>query len=367
MEDDKTKVEREEEIRHEVKKELPSTEKHKSESKSELKSEPVKDNNSSDSDKDFYDTSNKSNDSNKDSLTEKFRENPWVLSTLVLGVVTLILLVGGFGGITGGTITGGVVSEGEAGDAMINFANAQGAGAELVEVNDDGDFYEVILSINGQEMPVYVTKDGKYFTQALIPLDEAATPPIDRPTTTPPTGAPVDVSVDDDAVKGDLDAPVTIIEFSDYECPFCGRHYRDTLPQIISEYVDTGKVKLIFRDFPLGFHSKAQKAGEAAECAGEQGKYWEMHDKLFDNQDALSVDDLKAYAKELKLNTAKFDACLDNGDMEDEVKQDLADGQAAGVSGTPASFINGRFVSGAQPFSAFKKIIDEELAKVETV
>ena len=178
---------------------------------------------------------------------------------------------------------------------------------------------------------------------------------------TPPAGK-VQVSVDDDAVKGDSDAKVTIVEFSDYECPFCGRFYSDTLPQIRAQYVDTGKVKMVFRDFPLSFHPNAQKAAEAAECAGEQGKYWEMHDKLFDNQQALDVASLKSYAQQVGLKTADFNKCLDDGKMASEVSKDSSEGASYGVQGTPAFFINGKLVSGAQPFAAFKAAIDAELA-----
>ena len=158
-------------------------------------------------------------------------------------------------------------------------------------------------------------------------------------------------------------APVTIIEFSDYECPFCGKYFQQTYPQIVKEYVDTGKVKIVFRDFPLSFHANAQKAGEAAECAGEQRKYWEMHDKLFKNQNALEINSLKRYAKELGLNTKTFDDCLDSGKMASEVQKDFEDGQDAGVSGTPAFFINGIPLTGAQPFEAFKQIIEQEINK----
>jgi len=183
------------------------------------------------------------------------------------------------------------------------------------------------------------------------------------PTPTPaPTPAAVKVSLDDDAVKGEEDAPVTIVEFSDYECPYCGRFYSQTRDQIISEYVDTGKVKMVFRDFPLSFHQNAQKAAEAAECAGEQGKYWEMHDALYSNQQSLDVASIKGYAADLGLNTGDFESCLDNGDMAAEVQKDFTEGQGYGVRGTPAFFINGKLVSGAQPFSVFQQAIDAELA-----
>ncbi len=167
--------------------------------------------------------------------------------------------------------------------------------------------------------------------------------------------------LDDDDVKGDKDAPVTIIEWSDFECPFCARFYRDTLPLIEEEYIKTGKVKLVFRDFPLSFHQNAQKAAEAAECAGEQGKFWEMHDLLFENGVEGGVTTFKQYAKQLGLNTAKFNECLDSGAMASEVRKDTADGAAVGIQGTPGFLINGKLVSGAQPFSNFKQVIDAEL------
>ena len=184
-----------------------------------------------------------------------------------------------------------------------------------------------------------------------------------RPT---PTGAvaagpPTDVSADDDPSKGDANAPITIIEFSDFECPFCARFYQQTLPQLEKEYIDTGKVKFVYRDFPLSFHPNAQKAAEAGECADDQGKFWEMHDKIFDNQNAISINDLKGYAADLGLDTDEFNSCLDSGKHSAEVQKDFKDGQAARVSGTPAFFINGVKLVGAQPFSAFQQIIESQL------
>jgi len=119
---------------------------------------------------------------------------------------------------------------------------------------------------------------------------------------------------------------------------------------------------LVFRDFPLGFHDKAQLSAEAANCAGAQDKFWEYHDKLFENQKALDKDNLIKYAGELQLDGQTFAACLDSGKYTADVKQDVTDGQAAGVTGTPAFFINGRFLNGAVPYEKFAAIIDEELA-----
>jgi protein-disulfide isomerase len=120
-------------------------------------------------------------------------------------------------------------------------------------------------------------------------------------------------------------------------------------------------VQIVFRDYPLGFHDRAQPAAEAAQCANEQGKFWEYHDKLFENQRALQDSNLRQYAVDLGLNAESFGECLDSGRFSDDVAQDMREGTSVGVRGTPAFFVNGRFLSGAQPFDAFAKIIDEEL------
>ncbi len=177
---------------------------------------------------------------------------------------------------------------------------------------------------------------------------------------------PVDVSLDDDAMKGDKDAPVTIVEFSDFECPFCSRFYKGALPELISKYVDTGKVKFVYRDFPLSFHANSKIASMAAECAKDQGgdkAYYLYHNKLYENQQSFGIESFKKWAGEQGLNQAKFDKCLDDEKFKDEVEKDFAEGQSYGVTGTPAFFINGRKISGAQPFSVFETIVEEELAK----
>jgi protein-disulfide isomerase len=174
---------------------------------------------------------------------------------------------------------------------------------------------------------------------------------------------PVEVSLDDDAVKGDSNAPVTIVEFSDFQCPYCGRYSTQTFPEINENYIKTGKVKYVFRDFPLGFHQNAKPAALAAECVKEMGgddAYWKFHDTLFSNQGSLDADSLKKFASDLGYDIAN---CLDSEKYADEVDADMADGSAAGVRGTPAFFINGRLVSGAQPYENFETIIEEELAK----
>ncbi|MCC6848448.1 MAG: thioredoxin domain-containing protein [Deltaproteobacteria bacterium] len=158
---------------------------------------------------------------------------------------------------------------------------------------------------------------------------------------------------------GGAKATVTIVEFSDYQCPFCKRG-EDAVQKVFETYGD--KVRIVFRDYPLPFHERARPAAEAAACANAQGKFWEYNKKLFANQSALGDDNLKQYAKELGLDAAKFDECYAKKPHSAAIDKDLADGVLAGVNGTPAFFINGRAISGAQPFEKFKEIIDEELA-----
>jgi protein-disulfide isomerase len=159
--------------------------------------------------------------------------------------------------------------------------------------------------------------------------------------------------------KGPENAAVTIVEFSDFQCPYCSRA-AGTVQQVMENY--PGKVRLVFRHFPLESHQQAPKAAEAAMCANDQGKFWEYHDALFKNQEKLGPDDLKQHAQSLGLDAAKFDQCLSSGKHGELVKKDMAAGQKVGVSGTPAFFINGMMISGAQPLDEFKRLIDAELS-----
>jgi len=184
----------------------------------------------------------------------------------------------------------------------------------------------------------------------------------------------VKISVDNDPIIGNPNAPITIIEFSDFQCPFCARFHIQTLPLILEQYIEQGKVKLVFRDFPIqSIHPNALPASVAAECANEQGKFKEMHDMLFDNQnqwskqetaDALSL--FSSYAIEIQLDQEAFDSCLTSGKYIEEIRKDLDDGRDYGVSGTPGFFVGNELIGfvelkGAQPFESFKKIIDAQL------
>lgn len=159
---------------------------------------------------------------------------------------------------------------------------------------------------------------------------------------------------------GSENTKVQITVFSDFECPFCGKAAPIT-HQIAEAYPE--QVKVTFRNFPLSFHANAQKAAEASECANLQGKFWEMHDKMYENQNDLRVDSLKRYAQELGLDTEEFNECLDSGSMKAEVEDDFQAGTTAGVQGTPTFVINGELVVGAQPFAKFQEVIDRKLAE----
>jgi protein-disulfide isomerase len=161
--------------------------------------------------------------------------------------------------------------------------------------------------------------------------------------------------------KGPSTAPVTIVEFSDFECPYCSGLF-PTLRRIEDTYHD--KIRIVYRQFPLNnIHPRAQKAAEASLCANEQDKFWQLHDSMFADQKNLTVDDLKAKAAALSLNTAAFATCLDSGKQAAAVKSSLEEGNRLGVDGTPALFINGRFLGGNQPYDAIAKIIEDELLR----
>ncbi|MGH7409591.1 MAG: thioredoxin domain-containing protein [Candidatus Methylomirabilis sp.] len=159
--------------------------------------------------------------------------------------------------------------------------------------------------------------------------------------------------------KGPKDAPVTLVEFTDFHCPFCGKAVA-TLKDVMREY--DGKIRWVFRDFPIAsLHPQAPKAAEAARCAGERGKFWEYHDLLFESQSQTAAADFRRFAEQLKLDLKSFGQCLDSGKYQAAVEADIQDGARLGITGTPTFFINGRILVGAQPVESFRKIIEAEL------
>ena len=171
------------------------------------------------------------------------------------------------------------------------------------------------------------------------------------------------VAYDPARVKGDPKAPVTIIEFSDFQCPFC-KKTESTLNALLTKY--NGRVKLAFMDFPLQeIHPQAFSAAEAARCAGEKGRFWEYHDALYADQSKLSEAELLTRARALRLDEKSFQSCIEGGKFKSKVESDVEQGKKAGIVGTPGFFINGVFLSGAQPQAEFERIIDNQLALVE--
>ncbi len=184
-----------------------------------------------------------------------------------------------------------------------------------------------------------------------------------------------EVGIGDGAVRGDPKAKVTMIEFADFQCPYCARFFAETLPLIDKEFIQTGKVRYVMREYPLiNLHPYAYKAAEAAGCAGEQGKYWQMHDKLFQNQKNLEVTNLKEYAKSIGLDGQAFNQCLDGGKQAAKVQKDVREAQSLKVNGTPGFFlglttsgntIKGTYIEGAQPIELYRQLINSLLVQAD--
>jgi len=183
----------------------------------------------------------------------------------------------------------------------------------------------------------------------------------------------------EDNVKGDANAPLTIVLYDDFECPFCGAFegtnqevmdmlqqrspgWEAVMPNLIRDYIDTGKVKLVYRHFPLSFHQNALPAAEATECAGAQDKFWEMHDGIFAiNGEDLTLEKFAQMAKDLNLDMDKYNTCMDNHETVGKIQADMQSAQAVGVNGTPGVYIGDELVSGAVPYSDFKAIVEAKL------
>lgn len=214
-------------------------------------------------------------------------------------------------------------------------------------------------------------------------LEEGKTLGVKQEPSAPPSKVEVKVT-DEDPSMGPKDAKVTMVIFEDFQCPFCGAFsglneeiissmkardstWEPALSNIIKDYVKPGKVRLVWKDYPF-LGQESYYAAEAARCAGDQGKFWEYHDYLFshqkgENEGAFSKENLKKFAAELKLDTKDFNSCLDSGKYSKKMQEATTYGQSVGVSGTPASFINGKMISGAVPYTRIKDVIEEELKK----
>ena len=287
-----------------------------------------------------------------------FLKHVWKFTTAIFAIALIIsLLIGNIGGI----------SAAEAGNKAVNAINQELQGqatASLLSVNEQNGLYNARINLQGQILDTYITKDGALLFPQAIAIDNTDEGDGNNvPTNGNSNGNVVrrEVDITDDPFLGEEDAKVVVVEFSDFQCPFCKRFRDQTFDQIKSKYIDTFKVKFVYKDFPLSIHPDAENAALAAECADEQGKFWEYHDIIFENQGALDINSLKQHAVTLGLNEEQFNECLDSKKYLDEVNEDLNEGSSNGITGTPGFFINGRLLSGAQPFSEFETIIEQEL------
>jgi len=227
------------------------------------------------------------------------------------------------------------------------------------------------------ELRIQVTEIQKDLEEIKNLLKEGARAPA-AAAPVPAGFRPQTISLGAAHVKGKSDAPITLVEYSDYECPFCARSYREVISVLEEQYIDTGKLKFVMREYPLAnLHKNATNAAIAAQCAGIQGKYYEMHDLLFENQKELGVDNLKSFAATVGLDTATFNACLDGKETEKLVRQDMASGTKLGMRGTPGFFIGmtdlsdpdkvelSVYLKGAKPIDSFRASIDDLLKSVE--
>ena len=214
---------------------------------------------------------------------------------------------------------------------------------------DMDEIKRVLISI----LPVLVKNEGVDGSQQVVPPQRVETPQS------------ATVSIDGSPSMGKSDVPLVLVEFSDYECPFCARFNAEVLKQVKREYIDTGRLRFVYKDFPLPFHQNAMKASMAARCAGEEGRYWEMHDALLESQQNLG--DVDGFVKRTGLNAATFNECMKSRKYENAVQMDLNDGRELGINGTP-TFILGRLdasgkvtgnvIQGAMPYAVFKTKIE---------
>ncbi|MFH1439211.1 MAG: thioredoxin domain-containing protein [Candidatus Woesearchaeota archaeon] len=314
-------------------------------------------------------------------------QNYWMFAALILGLLLIILLgmkafgIGvGDSGIGSGALDG-ELSLDKATDKALNVINNNllqpGTTAEIKSKDEESGMYKMSISVSDQDFDNYITRDGKLLF--LNPIDLDKPPAAQKPEGDPDARVDIDVG-DDTPMDGKKDAPVTIIVFSDFSCPFCGgaaglneevvAYLKQGKPSweapmlgIMSEYVETGKAKIYFMYYPG--HGTGVEAMKLGWCANEQGKFWETHDIFFTNQDVIAdVVKLKELMKDVKgLDMDKVEKCIESKKYDAKIAEDTQKGKDAGVGGTPGFFINGRKLSGAQSFSALKIVIDEELAK----
>ena len=251
--------------------------------------------------------------------------------------------------------------------AFVFAAAALPPGAAVAQQHEQASTEARLAAVEAAQKAILKElQEIKALLQARQPAAPAAAPAAAKA-----PGVPAfDLSIAGSPSKGRADAPLVIVEFSDFECPFCARYVRDTLHNIEREYVDAGKVRYVFRHYPIeGIHPRAMAASQAAECAHAQGKFWEMHTQLFGNQRAFQPADLTASAQKLGLNLPAFQQCMSaQAVAPTKIRQDMEEGTRAAITGTPTFFIGtltkdgkikvARRLVGAQQFAAFKTVLD---------
>lgn len=243
--------------------------------------------------------------------------------------------------------------------------------AGLLHAQGGGDLQAILKELAAIKAAQAAIQKELTELKALVQARPAPAPTAAAARPSPAVGRVVNVT--GAPFKGRADAPLTLVEYSDFQCPFCARHFTQTMPQIDKEYIETGKLKYVFRHFPLEtIHPLAFKASEASECANDQKQFWPMHDRLFANPSQLAAPNLPVHAAALGLNAAAFEQCLASGRHAAKIRKDLAEGQNVGVTGTPG-FLLGRtlpsgevkveiFTAGAKAYVGFKQDFDRLLA-----
>lgn len=308
-------------------------------------------------------------------LKSSLKGNLWLITTIILAVLLVYFIFFKGSGVTGSTVSGN-----EAAQKLLSFISAQGKGdATLVSVQQDGSLYQVTVNYQNQDIPVFVTLDGKYLVTSPVQLSsDGSQAAADSGTGTNPTER-VTVETGDSPTLGNVSAKVTVVEFSDFSCPYCAAasgdneqmvsymkqsnpNWEPIVTNMIKEYVDTGKVKFTVKYTPG--HSGGRPAQLVAWCLNEQNLYWKFYPQAFANQDDVeNLTKMQDLAKSIGADTTKLQSCLDSKKYDPRFDQEQAEGSKIGIQGTPGFVINGIIVGGAVPYSQVKSIIDSELAK----
>ncbi|MEK6945250.1 MAG: thioredoxin domain-containing protein [Nanoarchaeota archaeon] len=319
------------------------------------------------------------------SLTHRMRQNPWIVSTLILAIVTLILLIGNFSGSSGKIDGASIIPKADVEAKIMSFVQSQvGNDATLVGSEIKNGLYVVTISYQGQQVPIYMTVDGENLVQGVAPFDtvlqQAQQTNSGSGTASASGSSPVNIPLDNSPAIGNANAKVTVVEFTDFSCPFCqaasgynaqmasslqtqNPSWQPIVSNLLKDYVDTGKVRFVTK-YTFG-HSGGKPAQSVAWCLNDQNLYWKFYPLAF-AKSATEVEDLNLMneiAKSIGADMTKLQSCLDSKKYDAQFAKEQAEAAAAGVSGTPSFFVNGIIVEGAVPYSQIKQMIDAELAK----